>query len=101
MPRFGYLLAPIKPKIPLVLVLAISTTLCAAQSPKSKISAASVPHLRGIERDLQAGRFREAQARAKEFVARQPDFPLGWIYLGMASARLNQAEQAIGAFERA
>jgi tetratricopeptide (TPR) repeat protein len=57
--------------------------------------------LRDIAGDLEAGRFREAQAKAEDLVAREPRNALGWTYLGMASVRLARWGPAIDAFERA
>ncbi len=94
----------------IALILAVSALLCLAQHLPTEASfisscpgaSSAVPaEIREIETDLQAARFREALAKAQEVVKRQPDNALAWTYLGMASVRLNQADQAVHAFERA
>ncbi len=70
-----------------------NTSLPAVSSPASAA-------LTDIEKDLGAGRFRQAQAKAQEVLKTQSDNALAWTYLGMASVRLKQPQQAIQAFER-
>ncbi len=96
------------------LVILATGTLCTAQTPARSIphhTAPSAPVVSSptpaaiqeqeIEADIQAGRFREAQARAQEALHRQPNNALAWTYLGMASVRLGESQQAIRAFEKA
>jgi len=59
------------------------------------------PEIKEIEADLQAGRFREARAKARKVTNRQPNSAIAWTYLGMASVHLGEEDQAIQAFERA
>ncbi|OLD61802.1 MAG: hypothetical protein AUI53_04200 [Acidobacteria bacterium 13_1_40CM_2_60_7] len=93
----------------LVLVYLTLAPLCAAQAPERVGSGSAVtlpgrsntPALSQIEESFRAGRFREAQTDAQELVKAQPDNARAWMFLGMASVRLNEAAKAVQAFEKA
>jgi tetratricopeptide (TPR) repeat protein len=91
----------------LALILGVSAPVSIAQTlaqrsfRSSDHSAVSLAEIREIETDLQSGRFRDAQAKAHEVVKKQPTYAPAWVYLGIASVRLDEPAQAIQAFERA
>ncbi|HEX2521883.1 MAG TPA: hypothetical protein VHP35_07125, partial [Terriglobia bacterium] len=80
----------------LALILGVSAPVSIAQTlaqrsfRSSDHSAVSLAEIREIETDLQSGRFRDAQAKAHEVVKKQPTYAPAWVYLGIASVRLDE-----------
>jgi superkiller protein 3 len=66
-----------------------------------RAQTAGADTLSAIATDLEAKRYRDALAKARQLVREKPDNALGWTYVGMADVRLGEMDAALEAFERA